>query len=320
LAFVILAAALAFLADPFGIAGKKAEKRKKEEISVLLLQKKVIENVKNTLDKLEVTGSGERKTREMTADFQALQEFLTGAAGKKEKIEKCREFSDKYSNLRAVGDNDTLAVPGEITKIREMYAETAQKQEQLREELRRSQEYIAAVKKYMENRQYDKAAEALAKAEAIEKTAETAALTRELETKRKEYETQNGKGDYDAIKDQIDLARLLNFRKKYPGSVYQAELVERLNAAEGNLPPEKYWHETLQKNKKGYYEFTFGQEYNNHRMIYLIFIDPGFPLRDVYHPVIIIFLAKGTFIIPLFVFLQCFVPVFLRGQIAFGSI
>jgi formylglycine-generating enzyme required for sulfatase activity len=46
-------------------------------------------------------------------------------------------------------------------------------------------------------------------------------------------------------------------------------LADKLKKTDSHLPPDKYWDPLLKKNKKGYYEFTFGQENNSHRMIYI---------------------------------------------------
>jgi formylglycine-generating enzyme required for sulfatase activity len=61
----------------------------------------------------------------------------------------------------------------------------------------------------------------------------------------------------------------LQFKEKYPGSIHLSELADKLKKTDSHLPPDKYWDPLLKKNKKGYYEFTFGQENNSHRMIYI---------------------------------------------------
>jgi hypothetical protein len=80
--------------------------------------------------------------------------------------------------------------------------------------------------------------------------------------------TLQGKELYQAIRNQLSLDQYLDFKKKYPGSPYIEELKRELKSVDKNLPPGKYW-ESIKKNNKGYYEYTFDEAHNGHIMIYI---------------------------------------------------
>ena len=61
----------------------------------------------------------------------------------------------------------------------------------------------------------------------------------------------------------------MQFKEKYPQSLHLSELADKLKKTDTHLPPEKYWNPLLRQNKKGYYEFTFNQVHNSHRMVYI---------------------------------------------------
>ncbi|NIM11587.1 MAG: SUMF1/EgtB/PvdO family nonheme iron enzyme [Candidatus Aminicenantes bacterium] len=90
-----------------------------------------------------------------------------------------------------------------------------------------------------------------------------------IAAKKGEYERLHGEAAYQDIKDSPDLARYLDFTRKFPNSRYLMDLQERLKEADKRLPPVKYWNDSIKKNKKGYYEFPFPGEQNNHIMIYV---------------------------------------------------
>ncbi len=60
----------------------------------------------------------------------------------------------------------------------------------------------------------------------------------------------------------------LEFRKSFPSSPHLSMLKDMIKKNDKLLPPAKYWR-SIKKNNKGYYECTFGEEHNWHRMIYV---------------------------------------------------
>jgi len=130
------------------------------------------------------------------------------------------------------------------------------------------QDFLKMAKASVKTGEYEKARYYLENAMSIINTDETQTLSKEIA--RLEQEIKNGEKVYDRIKDQLDLQKYLEFKRKYPESSYLQDLQYRLKKMDNALPPEIYW-ESMQKNNKGYYEFTFviGQEKNEHRMIYI---------------------------------------------------
>jgi serine/threonine protein kinase len=129
--------------------------------------------------------------------------------------------------------------------------------------------HIEAVKKFIQGGEYIKAADSLGKARDIKNTPEVKQLSDEIVNKRIEFELSNGSREYEAIKDTLSLTAYLSFKARYPNSIYLPDLTAKMKAADKNLPPEKYWTNSLKSNKKGLYEFTFGSENNGHIMIYI---------------------------------------------------
>lgn len=249
----IIASALLFLLKPFGIDKKNEQESSPSQVPL----------------KIEKTKKTEESTRpavtdqvpEMKAGFENLKEFLNSNAGKKEKIEKCRTFLNKYQDLQAAD-----------SEIQLMTAETAKRMEQLKIELEADTQYrqlINAINGYIEKHQYDNAGVMLNKAKEIKDTDEIKTLSQLIADKKNEYEKKHGEIVYQAIKDKPDLEQFLRFKEKYPDSLHLEELVDKLKKTDRRLPSEKYWDPLLRKNNKGYYEFTFGKEHISHLMIYI---------------------------------------------------
>jgi len=253
-AFVIIAVAMALLLNPFGI-----DKKKEQERGPLLAPSKMEETIKTG----QSTGPPvSDQVPDMKAGFENLKDFLNGNASKKEKIEKCRTFLNKYQDLQAAGNSE----------IQSMTSETGKKMKQLETELGADTQYlqlIDAVNRYIEKDQYDNAQAVLNKAKEIKDTDEIKQLSQVIVEKKRQYEEKNGESFYNTIKDKIDLTQFLEFKKKYPDSIHLDELIDKLKKIDSHLPPGKYWNPPLKKNKKGYYEFAFGQELNSHRMIFI---------------------------------------------------
>jgi serine/threonine protein kinase len=254
LSFIIIAAALLFLLKPFAI-----HKKKEPGGGPSQLPQKIGEIIKTVKPTGPIAAD---RIQGMKAGIKNLKEFLNSSAGKKEKIEKCRAFLNKYQDLQAAGNSEIQSMIAGIGKI----------MEQLKTELETDTRYlqlIEAVNNYIEKDQYDKAEAILNKAREIKDTDEIKQLSQIITGKKRQYEEKHGESVYNTIKDKIDLAQFLEFKEKYPASIHLTELIDRLKKAESRLPPEKYWDSFLRENKKGYYEFTFVQENNSHRMIYI---------------------------------------------------
>lgn len=251
---VIIAAALLFLLNPYAVNNKKEQKS-----NLLRLPAKIKEPIKTE----EPSGSTIKdQVPEMKAGFENLKEFLKSNTVKEEKIEKCQAFLDKYQGLQAAANSEAQSMTVESRRI----------MEQLKVELKADTQYakfLNAVNSYLEKHQYDNAGTMLKQAKEIKDTDEIKQLSQTIAEKKQQYEEKNGESVYNNIKDKIDLAQFLQFKEKYPTSIHLSELDGKLKKTDTHLPPERYWNPLLKKNKKGYYEFTFGQEQNSHRMIYI---------------------------------------------------
>lgn len=249
----IIAAALLFILKPFAI-----DKKKEQENTSSQLPPKIEETIKTE----ESTGpTVTDQVPEMKAGFKNLNEFLNSNASKKEKIEKCQAFLSKYQDLQAADK-----------EIQSMTTETAKRMEQLKIEWEADTQYrqlIDAVNGYMGKHQYDDAETMLNKAKEVKDTDEIKQLSQIIAEKKIEFEKKHGESVYNTIKDKINLAQFLEFKKRYPNSIHLDELIDKLKKTDSHLPPQNYWNPLLRKNKKGYYEFTFNQEHNSHRMVYV---------------------------------------------------
>lgn len=200
-----------------------------------------------------------KRIEAMKEDFETLKKFLASGATHKEKNEKCREFLARHQNT--AGNKDTEAICYEANRfISNLNAEINAGEQY--------QRYIDTVNNLIKSEDYKGARKELDKAGKINNSDEVKRLStiiaQGLETERK-----NGDEEYTAIKDKLTLSQYQAFQRNYPQSIHLPDLRERLKAADKNLPPEEYWDETIRKNDKGYYELTFGNEHNGHRMIYI---------------------------------------------------
>jgi hypothetical protein len=90
-----------------------------------------------------------------------------------------------------------------------------------------------------------------------------------LHQRQVKNERINGTNEYDKLLRKLDLKGYLGFIKKYPKSIHIPDLKDKLRKKDKNLPREKYWTHSIKRNKKSYYELTFGNEHNGHLMIYI---------------------------------------------------
>lgn len=196
----------------------------------------------------------EKQIKIMQGDFDYLKQFLESGATKKEKIVECQKFLEKHKNTpdnKAMVDNANQFISQINADIRadEQY-----------------QRHINAVKRSINNGDYQKADDELKKARDIKDTDEVKQLSITI-SKGLEAERKNGDKEYNTIKDNLDFSKYLEFKKKYPGSNHLPDLRDILKRADKSLPPEKYWETPIKKNKKGYYELTFGWGNTRHLMI-----------------------------------------------------
>ncbi|MCP5045906.1 MAG: formylglycine-generating enzyme family protein, partial [bacterium] len=139
------------------------------------------------------------------------------------------------------------------------------------EEEKKFRDTIAAVNRYIKADDFKGAENSLKNAQTLSAAdpEEINRLSQTIETKKQEDEKQNGTAEFQRIEDTPTLAVFLDFKAKYPRSRYLEDLKDRIKKAEPNLPPEKYWGTAIFKNRKGYYESSFGDVHNLHRMVYL---------------------------------------------------
>lgn len=130
-------------------------------------------------------------------------------------------------------------------------------------------EYMEAARKFIAANKFTEADELLNKAEEIHPTPGTRKLREEFTKKRIDDEIVNGSSEYHLKKDNINLDAFLLFKTKYPQSIWLEDLARRLKISDNRLPPEKYWSGLLRINGKGFYETTFGNDFNYHTMIYI---------------------------------------------------
>ncbi|MCP4214787.1 MAG: protein kinase [bacterium] len=150
---------------------------------------------------------------------------------------------------------------------------------------------LQAAQELLERGSLTKATEALEKAKLIFDSEEVRLLAEAILGKR--ADRYHGETDFQALKDAVSLNKYLEFRERYPKSKYIDQLRELLKSADKKLPPAKYWDLPsptapgtisngtplpgsskpdgghLNKNKKGYYEYVFGEKHNRHRMVYI---------------------------------------------------
>jgi serine/threonine protein kinase len=197
-----------------------------------------------------------KQIEKMKVDFESLKEFFNSEAKENKKVNKCREFLNKHEKFPK--NNETVLMISETNKfIAQIKAD---------EEFKKN---IDSVKKYIKSHDYEKADDALKKAKKIKVTEEVKQLSETIKTKKIEDERINGKKEYNAIKENPKLSKYLEFKEKYPDSIYLSDLKDKLKRVDVNLPPEKYWIDPIKKNKKGYYELKFNKEHNGHLMIYI---------------------------------------------------
>jgi serine/threonine protein kinase len=285
--FGIIAIAAFFVFDPLGIIKDKGNGIIKPPVDKVELQyreyintankhtengdyEKAIDslkearNIKDTEEVHKLSNTITKKQREtMSKNFGFLKAFLIGDASKSKKVAKCREFLIRHQNVPK--NNETESMVSDTNKfITQLEAEIRADE--------KYQTYIESVKKYTDSGDFEKAIDSLNKAKEIKDTEEVKQLSRTIAKKQQEkieYEKKNGGKDYNSIKYKLNLNKYLEFKRKYPNSIYITALKNRLKRLDKTLPPEKYWNEPIKKNRKGYYELEFGKEYNGHLMIYI---------------------------------------------------
>jgi serine/threonine protein kinase len=194
-------------------------------------------------------------------DYINAKAKLEGGASLNEKLDECSEFLKKY---------DPKPEKIEVCTMRfDIECMAAILEEEIKIE-KQYRVYIDSAKRFMGVNDFEPAADALLKAKKLKDTDEVKRLLKELQDRKAEFEKQNGtKLEYDAVTKNLNLDRYLEFKTKYPKSVYIHDLKTRLVKADSILPPEKYWDKPIKKNSKGYYEYTFDMEHNGHVMVYI---------------------------------------------------
>jgi serine/threonine protein kinase len=201
---------------------------------------------------IQKTPSVKTREEQMAEAFNELESFLNSNAGDREKIKRGRTFLEEFKD-----------VPGGEKKRDDLSARLVS--------IETEQNYldqIDAVKAHIKNDQYREAEASLEEARKIKDNDEVKQLADTVEKQKIEYEKIHGEEKYNNLKS-IDLKVYLEFKAAYPQSKFLAPLKEKLKVADKRLPPEAYWEKAIEKNQKGYYEFTFETGYNGHRMIYI---------------------------------------------------
>lgn len=195
-----------------------------------------------------------RETKSMEEDFKALKEFLSSETNDEKKIEKCRDFQNKYQNL--LQDKGARKILDEINQIIEQLNTKINGE-------RKYREYINTVNNLIRDGDYEKAKKKLDKTSKKIKQEDVKRLSEEIENEW--YTAINNKN--------ITLDQYLTFKRYYSQPSLLKPLKDILKDADKELPPEKYWDNLNKKNEKDYYEhtftFTYDKEQNQHRMIYI---------------------------------------------------
>ncbi len=202
----------------------------------------------------------------MTGDFQTLQTLLQKETDNAIKINKCREFLDNYAAIPQTEKTGPMRskITATITRL-ETIAQASELYKQ----------YIAAISQALETGDYKKAEEQLALAQSVAVNAidvnpqKLQDFANTIKIKKTEFDKINGETDFNNFKDTIDLGKYIDFKQKYPDSLFLPEIENRLKTKEPYLPPKKYWNNLLSKNKKGYFEYNFDKTINHHIMIYI---------------------------------------------------
>ncbi len=222
--------------------------------------KSIVSKIKEIVRQLKFEIEMDESYQKMRKDFKELKNFLRGKSDNNGKKRRAQAFLDKYKNIPP--NDETRSIKTETNGFISQLDIEINKEKQY-------QSYIDTVKKYIDNEDYEKAENTLKKAKEIKDTEEIKQLSETIRKGKIEYEKKHGTKDYNSIKDKLNIDSYLQFKKKYPNSAHLLNLIRQLKSADENLPPEKYWTETIEKNKKGYYEYTFGKEHNGHTMIYI---------------------------------------------------
>lgn len=202
---------------------------------------------------------------EMTRAYRQLEKSLEGSAADSRKIALCRRFIGSYKAIPGREESSSM-----VTAIKErlQQLETA---ETLRISGENYNNIIRDFNGFLANENFSEAENTLVKAEAEQAAnkEEISQLRTGLEQKKQDYENRHGDGRFQLIKDSLTLAKYLEFKRTYPQSKHLEEIKQGLKSADPQLPPESYWEKQIRKNARGYYEFTFGEEFNGHHMIYI---------------------------------------------------
>jgi len=196
---------------------------------------------------------------QIITDYNVLLDNLLDISGRSVKIKKCDGFLRNYAP-----DKQGERYVYMINHIRE-------KKKFLEVKKNRTKEYYAltrSLEQHIDSFLFDKAKELAEKSGPVLGD-EKSVWLKTIEDKKNQYENIDGGKEYEALKNKIALNQFLAFRAKYPASVFLAELKATLLSQNPTLPPEKYWTQSVKKNRKGYFEMTFGEEFNNHTMIYI---------------------------------------------------
>jgi serine/threonine-protein kinase len=238
-------------------ANESIEKGEFEKAWNYLNNAREIKDTDEVRNLLKTTAAKQRE--KMANEFEELKKSLKEGVSEEEKIAKCRKFLNQHQNIPKNSQTEAMVFETNnfITQLEGEITADAQ-----------HQKHIEAIKRYIKSGDYAKAESELEKARRIKNTDEVKQLSDTI-TKGLEVERINGRMAYITIKNELNINKYLEFKKNYPGSIHLQDLKSRLRSIKRNLPPEKYWGQSIKRNLKGYYELEFGEENNGHLMIYI---------------------------------------------------
>ncbi len=197
----------------------------------------------------------------MNKDFQALEAFLKGKAGAKDKIAECRKFLDKYKNIPQ--NDETKLIISEVN--------------QHVTRLEQYEKHIADAQEYLKNGELNKAYESLKWAKDINKTPGTVELEDKLfKESVSALEAHYKEAKYGEAEENYRLAKAIK-----PDSDLR-DLEKKIEFLKGMPADVKAIHKKgikIEQNKQKLWEADFGNG------IVMVYIPPGpFIMGSSRHP------------------------------------
>lgn len=209
----------------------------------------------------------ENDTKKFNADYAGLNKILGGdplhlsdVPTLKKRLNACRKF------LRDAKKNKSLdKIEGAKEKVKKIKTTKSKLDNEIK-----FREKLAKIPPLLKTHDFTGAEQLLADAgKLVEDKDRTKDMRALIKQKKAGYEKIHGTKIFNGLKPNIAVDTFLEFKSQYPNSKHIAELKKILLQSDPNLPPESYWPRPIRKNAKGYYEFTFGDAHNQHRMIYI---------------------------------------------------